>query len=429
MDMTTVTAESNAAPSIMHRAVHAVADLIGHQISDRLPDGMHPVLHAVLILGPAAMLALGLVAAAAAMSRARRARRARESAPPPARVAGLQQGVFGFILRHSRREQWALTALGLAAMPVLYATLELPKTIINNAIGADRFPVTIAGSDLTRIEYLMALSGLYLVAVIANGALKFHINVYKGRVGERLLRRLRLTIYRRWRAGAGPRRRAEIIPLVTQEVEPIGGFASNAFALPVFQGGTFATILVFMFMQDPILGAAAVTLLPVQLALIPRLQRRANRHARARIAELRALGGELGDQAAAAAAAMPSGGEGVRAVGASLKRIEEIRRRLNRTKFFMKSMTNFLTALTPFFFYSIGGWLVIDGALTLGALVAVLAAHKDFSAPLRELLRYYETREDVRIRYAELLGFLSVGEGPRRPDPRASASRTSEVTS
>jgi ABC-type multidrug transport system fused ATPase/permease subunit len=413
MDMTAPPLASDASPGIAHRVIHAAAELIGHQLGDHLPDWMHPVLHAVLIWGPLAMLALGVVWAVSLLRRV-------AAAAPTTTVPGLQGGVFGYILRHSRKDQAALIALGLLAMPVLYATLELPKIIINNAIDADRGPVAVAGAPLDQLEYLLLLSALYLVAVTANGALKFGINVYKGRVGERLLRRLRLTVYRRWRAGAGPARRAEVIPLVAQEVEPIGGFAANAFAAPVFQGGTFATILVFMFMQDPILGAAAITLLPVQLVVIPRLQRRVNLLARSRATEMRRLGGQLGEQAAG------QGGEGVRAISASFKRIEEIRRDLHRRKFFMKAMTNFLTALTPFFFYSIGGWLVIEGSLTLGALVAALAAHKDFSAPLRELLRYYETREDVRIRYAELLGFLLIRDA--RPSGRAPVARLLEAS-
>ena len=75
----------------------------------------------------------------------------------------------------------------------------------------------------------------------------------------------------------------------------------------------------------------------------------------------------------------------------------------------MKALNNFLTALTPFFFFSIGGYLVIDGQLSLGALVAVLAAFKDFSAPLRELFRYYQSLEDVRIRFDEINKFLAEG--------------------
>lgn len=39
----------------------------------------------------------------------------------------------------------------------------------------------------------------------------------------------------------------------------------------------------------------------------------------------------------------------------------------------MKSSINFLNNLVPFFFYLIGGYLVIEGQISFGALVAVLA--------------------------------------------------------
>src|SRR3546814_8162662 len=72
----------------------------------------------------------------------------------------------------------------------------------------------------------------------------------------------------------------------------------------------------------------------------------------------------------------------------------------------MNCLNNFITQLTPFFFYTVGGYLVIEDRLSFGDLVAVLAAHKDFSAPLKELLRYYQTMEDVRVRFDETQQFL-----------------------
>src|SRR3546814_795926 len=128
---------------------------------------------------------------------------------------------------------------------------------------------------------------LYLAVILINGSLKYVINLHKGRVAESLPQRLRLTIYRHWRRDSSHDDRSEVIPMLVQEVEPIGGFAGDAFVLPLFQGGTFLTIFLFMLLQDPVLGAAAVTLLPVQLALIPRLQRRINDLARRRAYEMR----------------------------------------------------------------------------------------------------------------------------------------------
>ncbi|MHA1568764.1 MAG: ATP-binding cassette domain-containing protein, partial [Alphaproteobacteria bacterium] len=86
-----------------------------------------------------------------------------------------------------------------------------------------------------------------------------------------------------------------------------------------------------------------------------------------------------------------------------LGRIYEIRYDIYRKKFFIKFINNLLAQLTPFFFYSIGGYLVIQGELTFGALVAVLAAYKDMSAPWKELLTYYQRTEDARIKYDQVI--------------------------
>jgi ABC-type multidrug transport system fused ATPase/permease subunit len=390
---------------LLHRLVHDIGHTIGAEAGANAPAWVHHVMHLVLLWAPAALLTLVAFSLSTRLWRryqTRRGHRACPKVPQAIEVQGFEHGIYRYILRWSRRQQLLLIILGLTSMPVLYATLELPKLIVNNAIESGHFPVSLYGLELDQLAYLYMLCGLYLGAVLLNGGLKLVLNIYKGRVGERVLRRLRLTIYRRWREGAGSERRGEVTPIIAQEVEPMGGFASDAFAVPIFQGGVFLTILVFMFAQDPILGAAALALLPVQLALIPRLQQRVNRLARQRVAAVRSLGGQLGEEAGTFGSGNPM------EVGRTLKRIESIRQKIHRAKFLMKALTNFLTALTPFFFYSIGGYLVIEGRLSLGALVAVLAAYKDFSAPLRELFRYYQQSEDVRIRYTEMLNYLSL---------------------
>ena len=53
--------------------------------------------------------------------------------------------LFSFIWRYSKRQQLGLLALTLIIFPFLYATLELPKRIINDAIGAPESYVQIWG--------------------------------------------------------------------------------------------------------------------------------------------------------------------------------------------------------------------------------------------------------------------------------------------
>ena len=103
----------------------------------------------------------------------------------------MDRSIFRYILRYSKRSQIVVLLMTVASFPFLYATLELPKIIINDALAPSGTGRTSLGLDLTRVEYLFALCGVFLVLVLFNGGFKYVINVYKGIVGERMLRRLR----------------------------------------------------------------------------------------------------------------------------------------------------------------------------------------------------------------------------------------------
>lgn len=314
-----------------------------------------------------------------------------------------------YIFKHSWREQIYLLVITCISFPFLYYSLELPKIIINKAIGSTDFPKDVAGREFTQVEYLMGLCLLFLLFVAIRFGLRYHLNVRQGQLGERMLRRLRYELFSRILRFPLPHFRktsqGELIAMITAEVEPLGGFVGDVLALPAFQGGTLLTILTFMFMQDWILGLAAIALFPVQIYVIPKLQRQLNALAKQRVRTVRKLSERIGE--------VVSGIEDVHAHDTSeLERadfsrwsgtIYAIRYKIYRKKFFVKFLNNFISQLTPFFFFSIGGYLVITGDLTFGALVAVLAAYKDVSAPWKELLSWYQQKEDTRVKYDQLL--------------------------
>ena len=76
-----------------------------------------------------------------------------------------------------------------------------------------------------------------------------------------------------------------------------------------------------------------------------------------------------------------------------------IRFEIYQKKFFMKFLNNFINQLTPFFFYAVGGYLVIIGEISIGALIAALAAFKDLSSPWKELLAYYNQTQDMALQW------------------------------
>ncbi len=322
----------------------------------------------------------------------------------------MESTIFKFILKYSRKEQLVLLLITALSFPFLYYSLDLPKTIINKAIsGKAGFPQQVLGFSLDQMHYLMALCGLFLLLVFINGGFKYFINVYRGVVGERMLRRLRYQLFERVLRFPLPQFRkqsqGEIIAMITAESETVGAWVGDAIAQPAFQGGTLLTILVFMFVQDWILGLAAIALYPAQAYLIPKLQRRVNALNKQRVVQVRRLSERIGE--------VVTGIQEVHAHDTSryelsdyaerMGEIYAVRLRIFVFKFLIKFLNNFIDKLTPFFFYSIGGYLVIRGSLSFGALVAVLAAYKDISAPWKEMLKYYQDLEDVRLRYGLLV--------------------------
>nr|WP_254604165.1 ABC transporter ATP-binding protein [Leisingera sp. ANG59] len=364
-------------------------------------------MHLVLVLAPA-LLVLTLAGQAAWLLRQRSLRRAAPFAPPQLPAGGLEPGLPRHILRTTGQQQKILILFSLTAMPILYLTLELPKQIVNRVFEGDSGPVVLLDSELSQVSLLFLLCGAYLAAITLNGLNKYWLNICKGRVAESFARRLRLAVYRQWRKDQPARRQPAIMPVIGPEVEPVGGFASELLTVPLLQGGTLATVLLFMFVQDPILAAAALTVLPLQLIIVPQLQRRVNAVSRKRIREMRLLGENLDRD-------MRASGQGALPVARSFRQLQDLRLQIHRLKFLAKAINNFLTALTPFLFYSLGGYFVLQERVSLGALVAMLSAHKEFSSPLKDLFRFYQQSEDVRIRYQEIRAFASGSRGEPGP--------------
>lgn len=320
-------------------------------------------------------------------------------------TAAIERSIFAFIWKYSKRDQLILLLVTITLFPLLYLTLELPKRIINDAIGAGTPVVEFYGVQMPQIMFLGLLCGLFLLSVFAHGIMKMRINTMKGVLAERLLRRLRYTLIARILRFPAPyferTSQGELVSMVTSESEPMGGLMGDALAQPVLQAGQMLTILGFLFIQSITFGLAACALIPLQAWLIPRLQKRINLLNKKRVQQVRALAAEIGEGAVGAASLRTNGGTRYRMAMISdrLGHLYFIRFDIFQKKFFMKFINNFITQLTPFFFYAIGGYLAIKGEITVGALVAALAAYKDLSSPWKELLTYYNQTQDMSLRW------------------------------
>ena len=340
---------------------------------------------------------------------------------------------FTFVWRYSKRDQLIILALTIASFPLVYISLEIPKIIINEAISGTDFPKEFLGLELEQVPYLMMLCFAFLFLVVAINAIKWVMNVQIGMTGERMLRRMRYMLFERVMRFRIQRFRStkagEVIQSILGEIEPLGGFFGEVIATPCFQGGLLVVYVTFIFMQDVVLGFAAVSLYPIQAFIIPKLQAKIVRLNKQRAANTRVLADTIGE----AVNVIPEIHTNDTArwhmaqVAGRLYQNTVIRLQLFKRKFTIKFVNNFMNQLTPFFFYSAGGYLVIRGDLDFGSLVAVLAAYKDVAAPWKAVLNYVQRWTDFNSRYIFVVENFSGADV--MSDSRVYADETAEPLS
>ncbi len=345
----------------------------------------------------------------------------------------MDKSLFRYIWRHSRRDQLIICAVVLASLPFYFASLDLPRRIVNEAIQGRAFengrtaapfldisiglPQLLGGGSIKlfdgfqvdRVTLLFGLSGVFLFFVLVNGGFKYWINVAKGALGERMLRRMRFDLFslilRFTPETLRNIKSSETATMIKDEVEPIGGFIGDAFITPVFLGTQALTALAFIMVQNVWLGLLALGVIGIQFTVIPRMRRELLRLGKQRQVASRRLAGRVAE--------VVDGIEAVHVhsahawerteIGHRLYELFDIRFKIYRRKFMVKFLNNLLAQLTPFLFYAIGGYFALNGNLDIGQLVAVIGAYRELPPPLKELIDWDQQRLDVQVKYDQVV--------------------------
>ncbi|QFY63664.1 ABC transporter ATP-binding protein (plasmid) [Rhizobium grahamii] len=341
----------------------------------------------------------------------------------------MEKSLARYIWSNTKLQQlWILAVVAVSMIPY-FLSFDLPKQIVNGPIqgsgfegeGATQtffhlsytFPLIgkvefFQGIQLDRLQMLMALSLVFLALVVLNGLFKFYINTYKGRLGERMLRRIRFQLIDRvLRFPPNHFKRvksAEIATMIKDEVEPMGGFTGDAFVAPALLGGQAITALAFIIVQNFWLGMIAAGIVGVQAIVIPRMRKRLLDLGRQRQLTARELSGRVGEIVDGIGTIHANDTSNLERadIASRLGLIFSIRYDLYQWKFLVKFLNNFLAQVTPFLFYAIGGYLALQGRLDIGQLVAVISAYKDLPGPLKELIDWDQMRQDVQVKYQQV---------------------------
>jgi putative ABC transport system ATP-binding protein len=366
----------------------------------------------------------------------------------------MDKSLFRYVWRHSKRDQLLVCAVVVASLPFYFASLDLPRRIVNEAIQGKAFasgqttaqflswtfslPSWLGGASfkvfdgfpVDQLQMLMGLSGLFLILVLINGAFKYWINVSKGALGERMLRRMRFelfTLVLRFTPEALRHVKAsETATIIKDEVEPIGGFIGDAFILPAFLGTQAATALIFILVQNLWLGLMAGGVVGVQFVIIPRLRRELLRLGRQRQLASRRLAGRISEvMDGIEVVHVHNAATWERAeIGHRLFQLFDLRYRIYKRKFIVKFLNNILAQVTPFLFYAVGGYLALKGRLDIGQLVAVIGAYRELPPPLKELIDWDQQRLDVQVKYDQVVQHFAPERLAPEPTPEGDVEDT-----
>ncbi len=311
----------------------------------------------------------------------------------------MESNLYRYIVRRSARHQLALTGIifGLAFLNPWM--LSLTKQIINKAISK---------GDL---DALFRLCLLFLGAVLASGGLKYVKQNLEGLISERMLRNLRSELYERILRFPLPHFRntstGQLVAMILGEVEDLGQFFGEAISVPLFQGAMLLGTLGFMIWQNPWMALAGMALFPVQVWLVRKLQRRVTQMSRERVRLVRGLSDRIQESVSGVQEIYANDTVAYEAQSfrGQLQRIFRVRLKIYNFKYLIKWINNFLEKFGQFVLLLIGGWLIIarPGTFDVGGLVAFLQAYNQLNEPWRELINYFQQKENARVKYEQVI--------------------------
>lgn len=311
--------------------------------------------------------------------------------------------------------------LVLACLLVILETLALQSGPLLTQIGVDH------GVLPRRFGVLFIVGMVFLGAVILQVIAGYARTAFTGRLGERLLydlrvrvfshlQRLSLDFYTKEKAGV-------LMTRMTSDIETLTLLFQEGLVNIAVQSLTLLVIAVVLFVYNPLLAAVTVIIvIPATFALSLWFRRRSDvGYTRVR------------DKIAAVLSDLQENLSGIRIITAHNrhKRNTIIHRDIvgdhedanldtARVNTVYGSLTEGVGIIGQAFMLLVGGWMVIDGDLTVGELTAFSLYLVMFFAPIQSIVQLYNAYQQGQASIKKLRGFLetspSVPEAEDAPD-------------
>jgi ABC-type bacteriocin/lantibiotic exporter with double-glycine peptidase domain len=299
---------------------------------------------------------------------------------------GMPATLLRFVWRVSGWSQVRVSCLAIAVFVLTTVPLEMQRRILNAAV--------VDGN----VGEVLVLALVYAGIVLTEDLIKLVMNVYRGWIGEKAVRILRLAASARVDAMPTQRARADIqgveISLILPEPEPIGGFVGIVISELVLQAGTLLSAFAYMFYMQPLLALMCLVLFSPQFVFVPLMQAAINRRVQSRITVLRQ---------ASVGVLVPDVGEAelARILKQELRFSEIFSLNLGvvKLRYSMHFLMNITHNFAKVIVLGVGGWYVINGKTEVGTVVAFVSALNNVHDPWGALVNWYEDMMVTRTRY------------------------------
>ena len=325
----------------------------------------------------------------------------------------MPQSVYRYIFRYSKKQQVGVILLTLCLLPMAPIPLELQRRLLDDAV---------ANKD---VDLLIWLAALYIGALLLASGLKLAMRIQRELISARIVHALRRSVYYHIYTVTPPSLlqasakgddvvdEGAVVSMLSSETEKLGGFAGAAISGPLLQIGTLCVVLGYMFYIEPLVATIALALYSPQFVIVPIFQARLNRLAGEKAITVRTLGNFIVDNAEPDLLNKPPP-EGFTTLTDQILRL---RTKFLMTKNIMKTLNNLLIALGPFGVIAYGGYLVIQGEVEVGVILAFVSGLERLGGPIRDLIASYGAITDARMRYRILLDSFPQGMDPEVHDP------------
>jgi ATP-binding cassette subfamily B protein len=308
-----------------------------------------------------------------------------------------------------------------ALFGLLLLVLETVTTLLGPVLtqqGIDRG--VVAGDE----DALTGIVLVYLGVVAANTVLSWSRQRWNGRLGENLMYRLRVRLFSHFQRLSLDWYTAEksgvLLSRMTSDVEALTLLVNEGFVNLVIQGLTVTVVTIVLFTYSPLLAVVLLAMVLPPLIGLTLWFRIASQTGYARVR----------DRIADVLADLSENLAGVRVIAALNRRRRNaalhrsiVGRYLDANLYTARAgaiygpATEAVGIAAQGFVLLVGGWMVLDGRLTLGELTAFVLFVTTFFAPIQQMVQLYNTYQQGQSALRKMAQILATDPTvPEHPD-------------